>query len=290
MRIDAESKPASLRGQPETPDVSPEAIAALVARGAAILSEEEEESPDAVAAVARGTRHSVRESSALEVLIGVTHDMRSPLSSMMVIVEQLRNGSSGPLTRVQERQLGLLYGAIFGLVAMTNDALDFARGGASLERKTAFSITDLLRSVVRIVQPIAEERGLFLRMTGPDADTRYGRPNILYRVLLNLVTNALKNTDSGTVTISAVATDIDLVTFYVDDNGRGMPYDVLSKRSLDTPSGCPPNGGREAHGLGLLLCDRLLAEIESNLEFENLGTGGTRATFGVRLGNAEAEI
>ncbi|QJR36198.1 sensor histidine kinase [Gemmatimonas groenlandica] len=282
MQAKAKPMPAVAPENDTRPDVSPESIAALVAQGAAALADHD---PDVEQDAAdRADLQRSDPSSALDLLIGVTHDMRSPLSSMMVIVEQLRSGSSGPLTPTQERQLSLLYGATFGLVAMTNDALEFARGGAARGNNTAvFSIAELLRSVVRLVQPIAEERGLVLRIAGPEADTRHGRADIMYRVLLNLVTNALKNTDNGTVTISAEATDMQKVTFHVDDTGRGIPSEVASRRAFDSYSSCLADGGGATHGLGLLICDRLLGEIGSSLKLEKRRTGGTRATFEVRL-------
>ena len=65
-------------------DVSPEAIAALVAEGASALGDvaiQPDASPDA-----------------LPLLVGITHDLRSPLSSMLVLIERLRAGHAGPLT------------------------------------------------------------------------------------------------------------------------------------------------------------------------------------------------
>ena len=262
------------------PDVSPEAIAALVAQGAAALR--------------------LPDHDALSLLVGVTHDMRSPLSSMLMLVERLRSGQAGPLTPTQERQLGLLYSATFGLAAMTNDALDFARGTASLasEAPVAFSITDLFRSVCQVVQPIAEERGLLLRCSGPTTDRRIGQPTILHRVLLNLVTNALKYTNTGTVTLSATAVGATSLCFQVDDSGRGMPEAVAA--ALTTPVGGGPIGGGpigggpigggpvfseafSGSGLGLGICRRLLGDLDSELEIESLRPTGTRVQFTLAL-------
>ena len=252
------------------PDVSPEAIAALVAQGAAALR--------------------LPDHDALSLLVGVTHDMRSPLSSMLMLVERLRSGQAGPLTRTQERQLGLLYSATFELAVMTNDALDFARGTASLasEAPVAFSITDLFRSVRQVVQPIAEEKGLLLRCSGPTTDRRIGQPTILHRVLLNLVTNALKYTDTGTVTLTATAVGATSLCFQVDDSGRGMPEEVVA--SLATPGGGGPVGGGpvfseafSGSGLGLGICRRLLGDLDSALEIESLRPTGTRVQFTLAL-------
>lgn len=263
------------------PDVSPEAIAALVAQGAAALHLTEAlGSADGGAEPAR-----LVDQDALALLVGVTHDMRSPLSSMLVLVERLRSGQSGPLTPAQERQLGLLYSAAFGLASMTNDALDFARGMPSNAKApmVSFSITDLLRSVRQVVQPIAEEKGLLLRCSGPTTDRRLGQPATLHRVLLNLITNALKYTNNGSVTVTATTVDATRVCFQVDDTGRGMPKEVSASLATPVWGGPFSSGAFSGSGLGLGICRDLLGHLGSDLEIETLQPVGTRVQFTLDL-------
>ena len=74
-----------------------------------------------------------------------------------------------------------------------------------------------------IVQPIAEEKSLTVRLTPPEADFRIGHPVALSRVLLNLTTNALKFTAEGFVEVIARQTRPRRVEFSVRDTGRGIP-------------------------------------------------------------------
>ncbi|HEY0780082.1 MAG TPA: histidine kinase dimerization/phospho-acceptor domain-containing protein, partial [Gemmatirosa sp.] len=67
---------------------------------------------------------------ALELLVEVAHDMRSPLGSILFLVERLRD--SGELDGPQARQLGLVYGAAFGLSTVVSDVMELARGGDRL--------------------------------------------------------------------------------------------------------------------------------------------------------------
>src|SRR5262245_38128303 len=69
---------------------------------------------------------------ALNSVIEVAHDMRSPLASILFLMETLRKGHSGPITTLQDRQLGLAYSAAFGLNAMVSDVIELARGGERL--------------------------------------------------------------------------------------------------------------------------------------------------------------
>ena len=139
----------------------------------------------------------------LELVVEVAHDLRSPLTSILFLAETLQRGRSGPLTTVQERQLGLIYSAAFGLSTVASDVIELARGGDRLVdlEPIPFSINDIFESVRDIVLPIAEEKGLAVNLSPPDADFRVGHPVALSRVLLNLTTNALKFTNEGFVEV-----------------------------------------------------------------------------------------
>ena len=96
----------------------------------------------------------------LELVVEVAHDIRSPLTSILFLAETLQRGQSGPVSPVQERQLGLIYSAAFGLSSMAIDVIELARGGDRLVDldPIPFSIRDILGSVQDIVHPIAEEK------------------------------------------------------------------------------------------------------------------------------------
>ncbi len=141
----------------------------------------------------------------LELVVEVAHDLRSPLTSILFLAETLQRARSGPVNPVQERQLGLIYSAAFGLSSVASDVIELARGGDRLVDldPIPFSVTDILESVRDIVQPIAEEKSLAVQLTTPEADFRIGHPVALSRVLLNLTTNALKFTAEGFVEVTS---------------------------------------------------------------------------------------
>ena len=68
----------------------------------------------------------------LELVVEVAHDLRSPLTSILFLAETLQRGRSGPVNPVQERQLGLIYSAAFGLSSVASDVIELARGGDRL--------------------------------------------------------------------------------------------------------------------------------------------------------------
>jgi signal transduction histidine kinase len=169
---------------------------------------------------------------------------------------------------MQERHLGLVYSAAFGLSAMASDMMELARGGARLidAGPVAFSIADVLHSVRDVVQPIAEEKGLSLRFSGPPNDVRIGHPAAISRVLLNLVTNALKFTNNGTVTVVAEDGEGGRVCFRVEDTGRGMPSGVATR--ITEVFARPLATGDYAFssaGLGVAICRKLVDTMKGTL-------------------------
>ena len=210
--------------------------------------------------------------NALELVVGVAHDMRSPLSSILFLVETLRNAYRSKSTAVEERQLGLVYGAAMGLSQLVSDVIELARGCDRLLDREAipFSISELLNGVLRLVQPIAEEKRLAIYTQLPQVDARVGYPAALSRVMLNLVTNALKFTNEGYVEISLHQRSRTAVEFSVRDTGPGIPdaelstlYQALRKRTRSKGQVV-----LSSSGLGLSICQRLVSAMGGQLHVQ----------------------
>src|SRR6266446_1861300 len=218
----------------------------------------------------------------LELVVEVAHDLRSPLTPILFLAETLQRARSGPVNPVQERQLGLIYSAAFGLSSVASDVIELARGGDRLVDldPIPFSVTDILESVRDIVQPIAEEKSLAVQLSTPEADFRVGHPVALSRVLLNLTTNALKFTAEGFVEVSAKETSQRGVEFSVRDTGRGIPPQSMA--TLYEPFRRRQKQGEYAFsgsGLGLSICRKLVEAMGSTLEVETSPGYGTRFYF-----------
>jgi signal transduction histidine kinase len=221
----------------------------------------------------------------LELLVEVGHDLRSPLASILFLAETLRKGQSGDVNTVQERQLGLIYSAAFGLSTVASDVIAFARGGDRLIDPTAeaFSVLAILRSVQDIVLPMAEEKGLAVLLEPPDADFRVGHPGALNRVLLNLTTNALKFTSSGHVELAVTAPTRSRLTFSVRDTGRGIPPQVMTSLFDPFRRRDPGDHVFSSAGLGLSICRKLVTAMGGELGVETSETNGTRFFFELEL-------
>jgi signal transduction histidine kinase len=222
----------------------------------------------------------------LELVVEVAHDLRSPLTSILFLAETLQRGRSGAVNAVQERQLGLIYSAAFGLSSVASDVIELARGGDRLVDldPIPFSVTDILESVRDIVQPIAEEKSLAVRLAPPEADFRIGHPVALSRVLLNLTTNALKFTAEGHVEVVARQAATRRIEFSVRDTGRGIPPQSMA--TLFEPFRRRQKPGEYAFsgsGLGLSICRKLVEAMGSTLQVETQQGVGTRFFFELDL-------
>jgi signal transduction histidine kinase len=232
------------------------------------------------------TRH-LASTDAVNAVVEIAHDMRSPLTSILFLVDTLRRGQSGPVNAIQERQLGLIYGAALGLNTLASDVIDAVRGGQRLVDgpPIPFSIAEVILNVCDTVRPVSEEKGLPVQHTLPVVDGRMGYPAALGRVLLNLVTNALKYTNEGSVSVGCTEFGDTAVSFFVQDTGEGIPPHVMSMLF----DGFRPSasGMRFSNaGLGLAICQSFLRAMGTTLEVNSMPKMGTRFSFRVDLPKA----
>jgi signal transduction histidine kinase len=222
----------------------------------------------------------------LEFLIEFVHDMRSPLGALHLLADRLQQGWSGPLTPLQQRQLRLIYAASHALDTVTSNALQLTRERGQLEEPEArpFSITRLLSEVQDVVRVLAAQKGLEVSFIRANADRRLGHPIELHRILLNLVTNALKFTQQGSITVSATDRDATHVEFAVQDTGSGIP--ASAQEMLFQPFHKSPATRRarfSATGLGLAIAQRLVAGLGGQLSYHTVLGEGTRFSFSLNL-------
>jgi signal transduction histidine kinase len=220
----------------------------------------------------------------LELVVELAHDLRSPLTSILFLAESLQQGQGGAVTPEQSRQLGLVYSAALCLCATASDVLELARGGNRLvDRAPApFSVAETFASVRSMIMPIAEEKGLAIRVIHPVPERRVGQARALSRVLLNLATNAVKFTDRGYVELAARPIGMKRLEFSVRDTGGGIDPALLG--TLYQPVRPVPTDGRHhfsSSGLGLAICRKLATAMGTELQIETRPNWGTRFSFEV---------
>jgi two-component system, sensor histidine kinase and response regulator len=155
----------------------------------------------------------------------IVHDLRGPLTSVLGSLQMLEQ-SDYPDELVREFvPLSIESGGT--LLAMVNDLLDVSKmeaGAIELDR-TQFDLSEVAAAVVALLQPLTEDHAIYLRAEMPDAPLLIEADRgFVRRIITNLVTNALKFTYEGGVTVRVSMTDHgESATVAVIDTGEGVP-------------------------------------------------------------------
>lgn len=220
---------------------------------------------------------------AVDAVVAIAHDIRSPLASILILVDSLRRVHRNRTRAIQDRQLGIIYGAAQGLGMLAADLMDIARERPLVQgNPVQFSVTESMEAVHSILRPMSEERGLAFALRPPVVDARVGYPVALQRVLLNLSSNAIRNTDQGSVSMECQELSVTEVRFSVTDTGRGLSSAQLDDLFIE------PRDGRNAlrlsrAGLGLAIVRVLLDAMQSTLVVDSQVGRGSRFSFQLSL-------
>ena len=166
-----------------------------------------------------------------DFLARMSHELRTPLAAIMGYGELLSDGITGPVNPEQRRQLDRIRASANHLLSIIDEILTLARMEAGKERVQMqdVGIHELLESVASMAEPLAAAKGLSFRLgITPQDMTLKTDPMKLRQVLLNLISNAVKYTDAGSVTLESNAVD-GTVHFFVKDTGVGVGGEHLEK-------------------------------------------------------------
>lgn len=228
-------------------------------------------------------------------LAAVGHDLRTPISAILTGSAELERGASDHSARAQAR---LISDAGFMMKALLDDLLDHAKleAGHMTVEAVDFNLRDLLNQSARLWRGPARAKGLKLRIEGASKvpTAVRGDPMRLRQVLNNLISNAMKFTAEGSITLRLNVWSEDTgghaVLIEVADTGPGMTPEQLAR--LFTPFDQTAEGVSARHGgtgLGLSI-SRHLAELMGGrlTARSNVGEGAS-FTLSLRLEAAQAE-
>ncbi|QZZ18882.1 response regulator [Leptothermofonsia sichuanensis E412] len=164
-----------------------------------------------------------------EFLANMSHELRTPLNSLLILAQLLSENSEGNLSERQVEYSRTIHAAGTDLLLLINDILDLAKiesGTMSVDVESV-SFTALQSDLERTFQPMAHSRGLEFGIA-LDEDlppSLFTDPKRLQQILRNLLSNALKFTEQGSVTVQISRTTIEQIAFAVSDTGIGIPPD-----------------------------------------------------------------
>ena len=209
-----------------------------------------------------------------QFLANMSHEFRTPLNAMLGYTSMLLQGVAGPVDRNVKRQLSRIESNGRHLLAIINEILDISRieAGRMPLQLSRFNIPDLISEVTRRARTdhhaFEAHRGLDLpKGLKPVTSDRQK----VKQIVLNLLSNALKFTHHGVVTIVARSNSVDrTLTVSVNDTGIGIaPLDqeriFEDFRQLDNSPTRPYSGT----GLGLSICRRLAQMLDGEISVKS---------------------
>jgi signal transduction histidine kinase len=224
---------------------------------------------------------AVSERTKVGFIATVSHELRTPLNAIIGYADLLQLGAAGPLTEQAAHYIDRIRITARHQRALIEDILSFSSLNANHETVTVapVGLTEVCAEVTAVIAPLAEAKKLALVVNLPDSSlVVHTDPGKLRQILLNLLGNAVKFTETGRVTLTLGSSDGHL-TAVVADTGPGIP--LKDRDRIFDPFIQGDATHARAHGgtgLGLAIVQRLTQLLNGTLSLESVEGAGTTFT------------
>ena len=217
-----------------------------------------------------------------QFVANVSHDLRTPITSIKGYIDNLLDGIYGELTEKQTRNLGRVQNKCNELIELVNDLLDLSRiesGAITLQAKDIL-LRELIEEVVVSLRHQAEEKNISIDFFCKDDLRLTADPNRLKQVLINLLDNAVKFTEDGGAVKVDVIDKKNEVEISVSDTGIGIPESEREQIFDRFYQSTVLNGrGAKGTGLGLAIAKSLVEMHGGQIKVESEIGKGSRFYF-----------
>jgi CheY-like chemotaxis protein/signal transduction histidine kinase len=217
-----------------------------------------------------------------EFLANMSHELRTPLNSLLILSKLLADNTEGTLSDKQVQHARTIWSSGNDLLRLIDDILDLSKveaGAIELELEE-FPVSALTESIAATFRPIAQSRGLqFMVTLGPDLPAKLcSDMHRLQQILKNLLANAFKFTQRGSVELSIYPVTGGMIAFAVKDSGIGIPEDrqkLIFEAFQQADAGTARKYG--GTGLGLSISRELASLLKGSITLQS--TPGSGSTF-----------
>lgn len=218
-------------------------------------------------------------------LATMSHELRTPLNSIIGFTGIIRQELAGPLTAEQHKQLGMVQSSASHLLDLINDILDLSKieAGQLEVMRQPVNIPALVQDVIDTAAPSAQKKGLSLRADlAPGVGKIVSDRRRVEQILINLVSNAIKFTDTGQVLVQG-GIEAGQLVIRVVDTGIGLAaadMAILFQPFQQIDTGL--TRWHEGTGLGLSICKKLTDLLGGIISVTSPGPG-RGSTFTITL-------
>ncbi len=211
----------------------------------------------------------------------LSHEIRTPLHAMLGATNLLGHTE---LSDKQQRYWSTTHYAAESMYALVDNLLDRTqlRNAQIFDKNSEFDPQRLLEAMVQLLRPRAEEKSLEIHLHSTEVPARLiGKPVVIRRVLINLISNAIKYTDAGEISVTVKwLANTHKLHLSVADTGRGISAEQLAHVEETFNVGVESlYSQNSSSGLGLPICFEMIKGAGGNLRLESEPGKGTKASF-----------